>query len=269
MKKIFYITLSLFLGALFIISCEKKDNIAENNKWIYVDSVNNTNVRAIHCFAGNTPQLPTATLNTGPQIFVYANGAKLNGNALSYGGQWPSPSVYASIPQTGNVRFDIVMARLNFSAVPLLPAPIAGDTLLTVNANLTKGKFYSLYFGDTVGGPYRLQVVEDQLDLPQYQQYKIRLANWSMNPLDTLDVFSVRQQTNILTDVTHKQVSNWVEYPLPPISDTLYVRRKGTTVNITSVLGFVPAGLRMYTLVMRGKTGVTSKGASTGLLINR
>jgi hypothetical protein len=271
-KSIIYSTIicSFFIA---MVSCKKKDNIADNNKWIYADTTNNVNVRLVHCFAGNTPQLPSAAANTGPQVYIYANGAKLNGNPLSYGGQWPSPSVYASIPQSGTVRLDFVMARQNFAAVPVLTAPIAGDTLITINTTLQKAKSYSIYFGDTVGGPYKIQVVEDQISLPAYQRYKIRLANYIMNPLDTLDLFSARQNANIATGITHKNISNWIELDVPVIQDTLYVRKTGQTTNYITVGGtlpsFVPAGLRLYTIVARGKTGVPSKGISANIMTNR
>jgi hypothetical protein len=267
MNKIMIFLACIITTIIIVSSCKKEDNIAKNNKWIYADSANNTNVRLIHCFAGNTPNLPPNTA-TGPQVFVYVNGAKLNGNALSYGGQWPSPSVYASIPQTGSVRLDFVMARLNFSAVPVLPAPIAGDTLVSITTNLEKGKKYSIYFSDTIP-TYRVTVVEDQLVLPQYQRYKIRFANFVMNPLDTLSIYSRRQVGEVVSDITHKNHSGWVELDLPAISDTLELRKKGTTTVLASLNGFSPAGLRMYTIVGRGKTGVTGKGYSIGALINR
>jgi hypothetical protein len=243
-----------------------------NVKYNYLDP-DNGNVRIVHAFAGNTPQLPGANANTGPQVFIYANGAKLNGNALSYGGQWPSPSVYATIPQTGNVRFDVVMARLNFNAVPVVPAPIAGDTLLTVNAQIDKGKAYSIYFGDSIGGPYKFEVKEDAVIPSVGDKYKIRVAHYIMNPTDTLDLFSTRQNANIISNVTIKNVTNWVELDIPVIVDTLYLRRKGTTTNYASVLingvqPFSPTPTRMYTVVARGKNGVTGKGVSGNILIN-
>ncbi len=257
---------------LFFSQCDDKDLIAENNKWEYLDSSNNANVRIVHCFAGNTPQIPTApNLTTGPQVFVYANGQKLNGNALSYGGQWPSPNVYATIP-SGNVEFKIVNARMNLAAVPNVPAPIAGDTLYTFTQQLDKGKYYSMYMGDTV--PFiRFVVKEDVMPVPDYQTYKIRLAHMIMNPTDTLTLYSRRQAAEIISNITHKQVSDWVQLPLPIISDTLEIRKKGSTTTYITVGGtapsFSPTGLRFYTVVLRGKTGVTGKTVSAAILTNR
>ncbi len=268
MKYILSILITCITASLIITSCKKPeiDLITENNKWVYVDSTLFANVRIIHCITANTPFLPTATSTTGPQVFVYANGAKLNGNALSYGGQWPSPNVYASIISGSNVKFDMVMARMNLALVPNVPAPIAGDTLSSFTAPLVKGKFYSLYLGDSTNN-YKNELVEDQLPIPAYQKYKIRLANYIMNPFDTVSLFSRRNNIEIIQNITHKQISNWVEYDLPLIADTLDLRKKGSTTNYATAVAFTPTGQRMYTVVCRGKTGL--KGIAAGVLTNR
>ena len=278
MKKILnYIPVIILAIAIVVSSCNKKDVnlIDENNKWIYLDSSNSANIKLIQVFAGNTPQIPTApNLTTGPQVFIYANGKKLNGTALSYGGVWPTSNVYGNIPE-GNTRFDIINARMDLTVVPNLPKFNAGDTLATFTATLTKGKYYSLYIGDTVPA-VMVTIKEDDLIVPDYQTYKIRVANLLMNPLDTLTLFSRRQNAEIISDITHKNISNWVQLPLPVISDTLEYRKKGTVVTyITALVGtgtsptFSPTGLRMYTVVARGKIGITAKGNTASIITNR
>jgi hypothetical protein len=269
MKKMKIVLSGLFLLALVLPACKKNttDGIVDNYKWVYTDTVNNANLRIIHCIASNTPTLPSASANTGPQFFAYINGKKLNGNALSYGGQWPSPSVYASVESGTNIRFDLVQARLNFLVVPNIPAPIAGDTLLTFTGTMQKGKYYSLYVGDS--STYKGELREDVLPVPAYQRYKIRLANWMMNPADTLTVYSRRNAADIITNISHKQVSDWVELDIPVVNDTFDIRKKGTTVSYVTFNNFAPAGLRMYTMIGRGKTGLTGKGASINILTNR
>jgi hypothetical protein len=269
MKYLIIIFITTITLSAILLSCnkEKTDLIAENNKWVYVDSTKSANVRIIHCMAANAPSLPTASATAGPQVFVYANGQKLNGNALSYFGQWPSPNVYALIPSGTNVRFDIVMARLNLAVVPNVPAPVAGDTLFSFNGSLSNGKFYSLYLGDSAAS-FRGQLVEDVLTLPEYQKYKIRLVNYTMNPLDTFVVYSRKQGVNIIQDVTHKQISNWSEFDLPITVDTLDLRRKNSTVNITT-FPFLPTGLRMYSLIARGKNLLTGKLTASSIVTNR
>lgn len=280
------ITVLLGILVISISSCIKDDVnlIDENNKWVYLDSSNSANIKVIQVFAGNTPLLPTApSIYTGPQVFIYANGAKLNGTALGYingttytgasttpsalGSPWPITNVYANIP-AGATRFDIINARMNLSVVPNIPGFIAGDTLATFNATLDKGKYYSLYIGDTVP-TIRVTVKEDNFPLPDYQTYKIRVANFLMNPLDTITLFSTRQNAEIISDITHKDVSNWVQLPLPVISDTLIFRKKGTTASYIQINGFSPVGLRMYTVLARGKTTVTAKAPSASIITNR
>jgi Domain of unknown function (DUF4397) len=270
MKKIFNsITIILSAAVIGISSCDKGPNlIDENNKWVYLDSANSANVKFIQNFAGNTPQLPTApNATTGPQVFIYANGQKLNGTALSYAGVWPTTNVYGNIP-AGSTRFDIINARMNLALVPNVPSFIAGDTLATFTATVDKGKYYSFYIGDTVP-TVRVTVKDDNLAVPDYQTYKIRVANFLMNPLDTLTLFSVRQNAEIISDITHKNVSNWVQLPLPIINDTLIFRKKGTTAAYVQLSGFSPIGLRMYTIIGRGKTGVTGKTPTAAIITNR
>jgi len=277
------INMKLILNSLAIISftilgitaCNKKDVnlIDENNKWVLLDSTNSANLKIVHVFAGNTPQIPTApNLTTGPQVLIYANGLKLNGTSISYGGVFPTPNVYANVPE-GNNKIEIINGRLNLTVVPNVPNFIAGDTLATVNSVLQKGKYYTLYITDTVP-TVRTVIKEDLLPLPDYQMYKIRLANMMMNPLDTLTLFSRRQNAEIIFDITHKNVSDWIQLPLPIIPDTFELRKKGTTTTyVTANFGttptITPVGQRMYTVVARGKTGVTAKLPSAFIFTNR
>lgn len=270
--KIFNAAIVIFLAAVSFSGCDKTTKLLdENDKWVYIDSANSANIKVVQVFAGNTPQVPTApNTTTGPQVFIYANGAKLNGTSLSYGGFWPTQNVYANL-QPGSTRFDIINGRMDLTSVPNIPKFIAGDTLATITATIEKGKYYTLYIGDTVPS-VRVTIKEDNLVNPEYQKYKIRVANFFMNnnPTDTISLFSLRQNAEIISDVTHKNVSGWVELPLPLISDTLVFRKKGSTASYAVFNGFSPVGQRMYTILGRGKsTGVTGKTPSALLFINR
>ena len=252
-------------------SCKKSTKlIDENTKFVFIDSANTANVKIVQVFAGNTPQLPTAaTPTTGPQVFVYANGQKLNGASIGYGGVWPITAVYGNIP-SGNTRFDIINGRLDLTVVPSVPKFIAGDTLASVTTNLEKGKFYSLYLTDTVP-TMRVVVREDVLTEPEEATFKLRVANFSMNnnPTDTFSVFSVRKNEEIIRDVTIKTVSDWVQLPVTILSDTLLFRRKNTTTTFYSLTSFGGSAKRMYTIIGRGKTGVLNKLPSATFITNR
>ncbi len=257
-----------FIG---IYSCKKNSNlIDQNNKWVYIDSTNTTNIKIMQVFAGNTPQIPTApNATTGPQVFIYANGQKLNGLALGYGSVWPTSNVYGNIP-SGTVKFDIINGRMDLTVVPNVPKFIAGDTLGTFTATLEKGKYYSMYIGDTVPN-VRVTLKEDNLIFPDLLTYKIRFANFSMNnnPTDTFNIYSARQNAEIITDISHKNVSDWVQIPIPILNDTLIFRKKGSIVPYLIVSVTPNAAQRMVTVVARGKTGVTGKLPGTTIIVNR
>ncbi len=95
------------------------------------------------------------------------------------------------------------------------------------------------------------------------------MANWLMNLGDTINVYSRREGREIIQNISHKQISDWIELPLPIISDTIELRKKGTTAAYISVLGFAPAGMRMYTILSRGKTGLTGKTPIASIITNR
>lgn len=271
MKILYKIVLIICIIIVGIFGCKKNTNlIDENNKWVLLDSSNSTNVKIIQVFASNTPQIPTApNLTTGPQVFIYANGQKLNGLSLGYGSVWPTTNVYGNIP-SGNTRFDIINGRMDLTVVPNLPKFIAGDTLATFTATLDKGKYYSLYIGDTVPN-MRVTLKEDNLILPDPLTYKIRVGNFSMNnnPTDTFNLFSVRQNAEIITDISHKNISDWVQIPIPILNDTLIFRKKGNVLPYLIVSIPPNAAQRMVTIIAKGKSGVTAKLPSTTILINR
>lgn len=267
---------SLFLAtalAAGLASCNDKDLIAENDKWSFTDTLNVGYVKFVHSFAGNTPQVPGAAANTGPAVFIYANGAKVNGNSLSYAGIFPSQTVYSTL-KTGSTEFTAVLARMNTSVIPNIPGPQAGDTLLRFTANVEKGKYYTVLLVDTVPAMKAL-VKEDVFTIPAVNKYAIRLVNSTMNPLDTLVLYSRVRKSNIVENVTHKQFSNFVEVEIPAINDTLEVRKAGGTAALyyvgsqTAPQTFAPTSQRVYTIVARGKTGVTNKTPSASQVTNR
>jgi hypothetical protein len=268
---IYFLLFITFVAA--IQSCDKKDLIAENDKWIFPDTSNVGYVRFIHSHAAIAPQIPGASANTGPQVFMYANGQKLNGNALSYGGNWPSPNVYATIP-VGNLNFQAVLARMNTAVTPNIPAPIAGDTILKYTYTVEKGKFYSMILVDTLPA-MKIFVKEDDMTLPAVNKYRLRLINTTANPLDTLSVYSRNLKQFVINGVRHKETSLFVELDVLTSSDTLEVRNpNGATAlyyvgSQTAPQAFTPVSQRIYTVVCRGKNGLTSKTPSASLVTNR
>ncbi|MBL7726889.1 MAG: DUF4397 domain-containing protein [Dinghuibacter sp.] len=270
--RIVHIAILLTVSVFSIYSsCTKKDLIDENRKWEFPDEQDVGMVRFYHNYSGKTPALPGAT---SPSVFLYANGAKLNGNGLGYAGSWPSPNDYATV-KTGATTFLGVLARLNTTVVPNIPAPIAGDTVLNFNFNVEKGKFYSVFLVDTAPS-IRALVKEENFVVPELGKYKIRLVNLTSNITDSLNLYSRNARAVLIPNITHKQVSDFIELPLNTINDTLEIRRPGGTsamyfVNSqTAPQPFFPTGQRIYTVVCRGKTASTPNNTpSAGLLTNR
>jgi len=261
------------VALMSLFACDHKDLIAENDKWIFPDTTDVGYIRVIHSHAAVLPQIPGAAANTGPQVFMYANAAKLNGNALSYGGNWPSPNVYATV-KSGNTDFLGILARMNTVVVPNVPAFIAGDTLLKFSQNIVKGKYYSVVLVDTLPN-MRAVVYEDDMTVPTNKKYKIRLVNTTANLLDTLVLYSRLMKANIIGKTTFKQASAFVEVDVPMLNDTLEVRSASGTAALyyvgsqTAPQTFAPVSQRIYSVIARGKTGLSTKTPSASLVTNR
>jgi hypothetical protein len=89
------------------------------------------------------------------------------------------------------------------------------------------------------------------------------------------DIFSRRRQANIATDLTFKSASNFSELSVispvqlfPPsilVTDTLEVRRAGSTTVVAQFNGFIPVRKRVYTFVIRGVTSITTAPRSVAI----
>lgn len=263
----------ILLAVTANVGCSDKDLIAENNKWILTDTTDVGYVRFIHSHSAVSPQIPGAAANTGPQVFVYANGNKLNGNNLSFSGNWPSPNVYATIP-SGATVFQAVLARMNTSVIPNVPAPAAGDTLLKFDQTIERGKYYTMILVDTLP-TMRIFIQQDNLNTPAVNKFKIRLINTTANVLDTLVLYSRNLKQNIVGSTSHKKASDFIEIDVPSFNDTLEVRKAGGSAALyyvgsqTTPQTFAPVSQRIYTVVCRGKTGLSTKTPSASLVTNR
>jgi hypothetical protein len=260
----------LSLICLVVVSCDKfnddKDLVAENWNWKYVDTASTAQVKFMHVFAANSPTLASASSSTqGPQVFLYLNNKRLNGTSLSYSGTWPSTTSYAAV-NAGTQPLQVVMARLKF-VVSGDPAPIAGDTLVNTTVNLNAGKKYSIFLVDTLPTMKTL-VVNDDHAIASVNKYSLRFINLTANPLDTFDVYSRRVGSVIFSGVKNKQVADFIDIIVPPIQDTFDFRRPNTTATLFST-NFQPISQRAYTLITRGRTGLTGKTTSATFYTNR
>ena len=120
------------------------------------------------------------------------------------------------------------------------------------------GSKYTIFTYDTLTRT-KARIVETSIVITDSS--RVRLVNliFSTTPVPNIDVFSVRRNANIFTNVAPEQITGYIPYSSFR-TDTLYVRATGTTVNLTPILTFSATPRRSYTLVFRGRyqtTGTT------------
>ncbi|TAE15012.1 MAG: hypothetical protein EAZ47_10075 [Bacteroidetes bacterium] len=256
--------------AVFIslTGCEK-NLLNERRVEQYLNPTTTTQVRIIHALSANAQNTvtPVTATTAPPALNFFANGVLLNGvstaavsRAIGYGGTFPGTAIllagninsgnlfdYAVIPG-GNVRIAGVLNRLTGQT----PA----DTVLASSLELENGKRYSVIAGDTI--PFqRFFAFEDNFVNPDTANYTVRFINLAVNlgnGVNGYDVYSRRRQATIVSGVTYRNASPWIE-GIFTTNDTLEIRPAGaalTSTPVAAVNGFAPVRSRVYTFVLRG-----------------
>lgn len=254
MKNILKISIAVLLISL--LSCEK-NLIEQNQQWEYSDP-NAANVKVVNAYTSN---IPAGAPGVGvTRFYIYQDGAKLNGNAISTAGSWPGSATYASV-KPGNSGFTMILDRrigTDYGKV------VRGDTAFNSKFVMDASKFYSLFM---IGeAPTQSTIlVNDNLTNPQENKYAVRFANLVVSATPKpVDIYSRREKKNVATNLQYKSVTDFVEIPIPTrlsddgksqvsISDTLDVREAGKTVNLYSFNNFNPTSRRIYTFYNYGR----------------
>lgn len=259
--------LLIFASTLgFLMGCTRTTELLrENQQSLSADTRNNARVKFVNGYASTTPAM---TAGAGPNMAIYMDNQKLTGNTatlnfLSYGITtgtssyvFPFSSNYSVVPP-GNHTFYFIMNRFTAGAF----APVTGDTVFKITTNLQAMKKYSIFLADTVQNP-GIVVKEDIYVDPPPAKFKVRYVNLAANPNEKVDVYSVRSAGNLFANIAYKQITNYAEFPVYSISDTLQIRLAGTTTVRETLNGFSPTAQGVYTLMSRGKTGVTGRTPS-------
>jgi hypothetical protein len=250
------------------MSCEK--NLLEGNIPERFPNPESTSfVKFIHAYSGKTPAL---TAGAGPNLFLYLSDSmnRINGNFFGFtqsGGQYPAPSTaatnarswYVAMP-VGNYSLISVLARVTGG----VPTPIAGDTMLRTNISLAAGKFYTFFLADnnptaaaTTTTPV-FTAVEDNWGGIAENKYKIRLANFFAWSDDIQELYSVREGRVIQSNISFRNVGDFIELNAPNRTDTFYVRKVSgsspTPVGTNLLLlSLNPTAKRAYTVYTRGR----------------
>lgn len=173
--------------------------------------------------------------------YVYVDGKAVTGAALASGSTFPSGAYAFTVP--AGLRSFLV--RDTLTATTQAPLPFA--------ENLQTAKLYTIFLYDTITSPKQLTVPTEVYIPTGNPVGRLRFANFIYNTSDVpaVDVFSVKQNTNVFTNIPRNQVTGFISFPAA-INDTLYIRQTGTTTNIIGVLGFNPTVNRSYTMIYRG-----------------
>lgn len=212
---------ALFIG---LSSCEKETNdttpMREIPNAAYVQWIN-------------------ATVNSSNRNFIFVNGIRTNGTGVAYGSVFPTSSyAFAVFPGSNGIN---VRDTLTTST------QLQNQFTHTFEA----GKNYTLFTYDTITSPKKI-VVENNFEIPADSTARLRFANliYSATVPTNVDVYSVRMQNNVFTNVPAGTVTGFIPHP-SAILDTLYIREAGTSTQ----LFLLPVNLnrkRSYTAVYRG-----------------
>jgi len=175
----------------------------------------------------------------------HVDGARVTGGPQAYGGTFPAtPSLFAV---TSGFRAFLVYDTLVTTTQP--PMSFA--------ENLQMGANYTIFMYDTLNSP-KQKIVQNNIIIPSDTTSRIRFANFifSKTAVPNVDLFSVKRNANVFTNVNITEVTNYIPHPSSrntAQNDTLYVRETGTMVTLATLTGFAPVQKRSYTLVFRGR----------------
>jgi hypothetical protein len=193
-----------------------------------------------------------ATLNA-TRNYVYFDNVPVTGAGLAYGGLFPSVSYYSAI-DPGNRAVTIKDTLVTTTQKPV-----------TFSSQFDAGSNYTIFTYDTLNNTKYL-VTKDALENPTDTTARLRFANliFSRVAVPNVDIFSVKRQANIFTNVAPATVTNFIPFA-SAMADTLFVRATGTTTNLTQLNAISPTQKRSYTVVFRGVYQLTT-GTNTRVL---
>ena len=236
------------LASMFLLSCDKrKEDVIQTT-----DSSSNALFKFINVYTSLTPS--GATPAAGPAVDIYINNKKINSAAVGYASPFPAPAGYSSITASPATNLKIVLNRLGVSSP-------TSDILYEANYNFTIGSYTTLYLVDTLPftNPSSPIVFSTNEKVSSANQEFIKLRYANMSPTtDIFEVYSKRLQTVVATGARFKSSTDFMEFPLVRATDTLQLRKVGTTTVLAELRPFNPVSSRVYTIYSRGLVGTTT-----------
>ncbi len=202
--------------------------------------------------------------------FIYVDAKPVNGATHTYNTVFPGAS--------GPTSFAVAPGFRNF---------LVRDTLLTstqlmmsFGEDIQAGRYYTLFTYDTTTAP-KNRLVANNIVVPADTTARLRFANLTYNPSTPstgIDVFSVKRNAVIFSNVRQSEVTEFIPYAAAQ-TDTFYVRLNGNSANLQNIdttgkptiLNIIttlnPTRKRSYTLVFRGSYRGVNNKTTTGAAI--
>ena len=247
-----YISVACIFMAM--IACEKT-LLDDNIQWQYSDP-SNANLKVLNAYTSNVPAGAPGVGVT--RFYVYQEKTKLNGNALTAPGSWPSTATYASI-KAGQANYFLLLDRRVGNDYGTY---VKGDTAFKANLDLQAGKFYTAFL---IGASptQEVMLVEDEMIEPAVGKYRLRIANLVPDPARPIDVYSRREKRKIVTGLDYKKVGGFIELSIPTISDTLDVFDATSPTKALYFATILPVSKKVYTFYAQGRRGFRTEGLSS------
>jgi hypothetical protein len=192
--------------------------------------------------------------NAPDTLHVYANNQKFNATTLTYGSAFPSSTGngYAAL-DAGVIQFEL------YAAGKIKPD---SAKVTALSKTLATNSYYSLILTDSIGSPRDSTQIwlNDNVNAPPPSLYSLRLVHAVMNDTTgkAIDIYSARRNGNIFTNYLPGRSSGFTTLPFnQQVSDTLIVRRSGTTFELARINTISFNNQRVYTLVYRGNADST------------
>lgn len=233
MKKNIRLLILSVLGLITIYSCKKDYSKAVA---AYVPGIENyAFIKVINGTVGSS------------RTYVYQDALTqpMTGSPLSSTGYYPTTTAYAALYQ-GNRTIIIKDTASN-----------ATQKSISYTGNFVAGNYYTFFMYDT-SATAKYILVQDKIETPTDTTARIRFANlvYSSTPVENVDIFSTRMNTNLFTNVSVGQVTDFAPFASKN-TDTLYVRSTGTTTNLAQASITATPG-RSYTAVFEGRYQTTT-----------
>lgn len=255
-KTISYIAM-LAAGVTVFASCEKQADRTAN----YTTVDGKAFVRVIHA----SPSF-RQVFNAPDSINIYVNNEKVNGPLITYGGLFPAAATtgfgYIAVP-TGSQTVKVTVAgRVNPDSIQLV----------VFNNQATAGQRYSIILTDDIKSnrDSSKMILPDNITQPTTGNYRIRFINAIAADTagTTVSIFSTRRNGNIFNSIAPGQIVDFQTLPFnSQLSDTLYVRRPGSTFNLATLNGASFGNQRSYTMIYRGYGGTVTTGTKGRTLV--